>query len=254
MQSPAERHNHILKTLRQRGFVTVQDLQQELNVSEATVRRDLRSLEDRDLLHRTHGGANPQSHLLYDRPISEKAKRYSEEKRRIGRAAAELIEKNDSVILASGTTILEVSRHISHNATITAVTSCVHTALELVDRPGVELIQLGGMVRATSTSVVGASAATMMNAMSCRKLFLGVDGLDIHYGLSTSSPREAHLNQCMITAAQEVIVVTDHSKLGVRGFSKICATDRIDKIITDDQAPKETVRLLEDSGIEVICV
>jgi len=254
MQSPAERHNHILKTLRQRGFVAVYDLQKELNVSEATIRRDLRSLEGRDLLHRTHGGANPQSHLLYDRPISEKAKRYSEEKKRVGRTAAEMIEKNDSIILASGTTVLEVSRHISHNAIVTAVTACVHAALELVDRPGVELIQLGGMVRATSTSVVGASAATMMNAMSCRKLFLGVDGLDVHHGLTTSSPLEAHLNQCMISAAQEVIVVTDHSKLSVRGFSKICAIDQIDKIITDNQAPAETVRALEDSGIEVICV
>lgn len=254
MQSPAERHNHILNTLRQRGFVTVHDLQKDLNVSEATVRRDLRHLEDRDLLHRTHGGANPQSHLLYDRPISEKAKRYSDEKRRIGRTAAELIEKNDSIILASGTTVLEVCRHIPNSATATAVTACVHAALELVNRPGIELIQLGGMVRPTSTSVVGTSATTMMTALSCRKLFLGVDGLDVHHGLTTSSPLEAHLNQCMLSAAQEVIVVTDHSKLGVRGFSKICATDRIDKIITDDQAPRETVRLLEDSGIEVICV
>ena len=254
MQSPAERHNHILNTLRQRGFVTVHELQKDLKVSEATVRRDLRNLEDRGLLHRTHGGANPQSHLLYDRPISEKAKRYSDEKRRIGRTAAELIEKNESIILASGTTVLEVSRHISHSATATAVTACVHTALELVNRPGIELIQLGGMVRPTSTSVVGASATSMMNALSCRKLFLGVDGLDVQHGLTTSSPLEAHLNQCMINAAQEVIVVTDRSKMGVRGFSKICATDRIDKIITDDQAPDETVRLLEDNGVEVICV
>ena len=254
MQSPAERHNHILNTLRQRGFVTVHDLQNALNVSEATVRRDLRNLEGRGLLHRTHGGANPHSHLLYDRPISEKAKRYSEEKRRIGMKAAELIEKNDSIILASGTTVLEVSRHISPSATAMIVTACVHTALDLVDRPGIELIQLGGMVRATSTSVVGASATTMMNTMSCRKLFLGVDGLDVQHGLTTSSPEEANLNQCMIAAAQEVIVVTDHSKLGVRGFSKICTIDRIDKIIIDNQAPKETVRLLEDNGIEVICV
>ena len=252
MQTAAERHNHILKTLRQRGYVTVVDLREELDVSEATVRRDLRSLEARDLLHRTHGGANPQSHLLYDRPLSEKAKRFSEQKRSIGRRAAELIDKNDSIILGSGTTVLEVSRNIPHTAVATVVSACVHATLELVDRSGVKLIQLGGMVRATSTSVIGASAGTMMSEISCRKLFLGVDGLDFYHGLTTSSPHEAHLNQSMIAAAQEVIVVTDSSKFGVRGFSKICDTAQIDKIVTDRQAPRETVRMLEESGIEVL--
>ena len=252
MQTPAERHSHILRTLRQRGYVTVIDLCEELNVSEATVRRDLRSLEARDLLHRTHGGANPQSHPLYDRPLSEKAKRHAEKKRSIGRRAAELIDANDSIILGSGTTVLEVSRHIPHLAQLTVVSACVHATLELVDRPGIQIIQLGGIVRATSTSVIGASAVGMVEKISCRKLFIGVDGLDVLHGLSTSSPHEADLNQCMIAAAQEVIVVTDSSKFGVRGFSKICDTSQIDKIVTDSQAPRETVSMLEENGIDVL--
>ena len=79
-----------------------------------------------------------------------------------------------------------------------------------------------------------------------------MDGIDVVHGLSTSSTHEADLNQRMIAAAQEVIVVTDSSKFGVRGFSKICTISQIDKFVTDSQAPLETVSRLEESGIDVL--
>ncbi|MFT5143006.1 MAG: DeoR family transcriptional regulator of aga operon [Rhodothermales bacterium] len=254
MQSPAERHYYILERLRARGFVTVSDLGRDLDVSEATIRRDLRRLEERDLLFRTHGGANPPSHLVYDRPVTEKAKQHATEKERVGRAAAAMVQENDSIILGSGTTVMQVAKHLNPDTHVTVLTSAINVAMELSRHPAAELIQLGGMVRHTSTSAVGPMAETMLSAYSCRKLFLGVDGLDLAHGLSTSNPLEASLNQRMIAAAQEIIVVTDSSKFGLRGFSQICPLEQVDKIVTDDQLPAATVKLLEDRGLEVLCV
>lgn len=254
MQNPAKRHNHILNHLKTRGFVTVTDLGRDLDVSEATIRRDLRSLEERGLLYRTHGGANPPSHRVYDRPISEKAKQRAREKERIGRAAAALIEPNDSIILASGTTVMQVAKHIPDQSDLTIITSTMIVALELSHLSRTDIVQLGGMVRPTSTSVVGPAAASMIASYSCRKLFLGVDGLDIHHGLTTTNVLEAHLNQAMIAAAQETIVVTDSSKFGLRGFAHISSIDQIDKVITDTDILGSLVEELEDRGIEVVCV
>lgn len=252
MQSPAERHNYILNTLRIQGYVTVAGLCQDMNVSEATVRRDLRNLEARDLLYRTHGGANPTHHHIYDRPVSEKAGQYAEEKRRIGAAAARLVEPHDSVILGSGTTVIQVAKHLASTSHLSIVTNAMNVALELVHLPQAELFILGGLVRLTSTSAVGPVAETMMARFACRKLFLGVDGFDLEHGLTTSNALEAHLNQRMIIAAQETIIVTDSSKFGLRGFSHICNLDTVDKVITDSNLPEAFATGLLDAGIEVI--
>jgi DeoR family transcriptional regulator, aga operon transcriptional repressor len=254
MRNPAKRHNHILSQLKAHGFVTVVELSKAMHVSEATIRRDLRNLEVRNLLFRTHGGANPPSHRVYDRPVSEKAKQHSGEKERIGRAAAAMVDANDSIILGSGTTVMQVAKHLPGHSNLTVITSAVNVALELSHNTGIEIIQLGGMVRLTSTSTVGPTAETMMQAYSCRKLFLGVDGLELNHGLTTTNVLEANLNQYMIAAAHETIVVTDSSKFGLRGFSQVCTLDRIDKVITDENALEATVRQFEERGIEVVRV
>ena len=254
MQSPAERHNHILERLKDQGYVTVSDLSDQLEVSEVTIRRDLRLLEDRNLLYRTHGGANPTNHRVYDRPVQEKAKQHSEEKQRIGQAAASLVEDNDFLIFASGTTVHAVSRHLRSRRNLTIVTSAMNVAMELLSLPEVEIIMLGGVVRHTSTSVVGPHAEAAMAEHACRKLFLGIDGLDVEHGLTTTNPYEAHLNQMMIKAAQQVIVVTDSSKFGLRGFSRICGVDKIDTLITDSGAPEAMIRQIEESGVAVSVV
>ncbi len=254
MQSPAERHKHILECLKEQGYVTVSDLSDQLDVSEVTIRRDLRLLEDRNLLYRTHGGANPTNHLVYDRPVQEKAKQHMVEKQRIGQAAAGLVDDNDFLIFASGTTVHAVSRNLRNKRNVTVVTSAMNVAMELLSLPEVEIIMLGGVVRHTSTSVVGPHAEIMMVEHACRKLFLGVDGFDIAHGLTTTNPYEAHLNQIMIAAAQQAIVVTDSSKFGLRGFSRICGVDKIDKLITDSGAPEAMLRQIEEAGVGVTVV
>ena len=254
LQNPAARHNHILQTLKDQGYVTVSDLSETLQVSEVTIRRDLQNLEERNLLYRTHGGATPTNPLVYDRPVSEKAKQYSDEKRRIGEGAAKLVEPNDAIILASGTTMIQVARHLKGKPHLTVVTNAMNVAMELLHLPGIEIFMLGGMMRLTSTSTVGPAAESMIHQHACRLLFLGVDGFDLEHGLTTSNSLEAHLNREMITAAQQTVVVTDSSKFGLRGFSRICRVEDVDVVITDSKIPESFVKRLEDQDIHVVVV
>ena len=257
MQIPAERHNQILESLRERGFVTVAGLSDALDVSDVTVRRDLSYLESQHLLQRTHGGATTRSLIVRDRPVSEKAAQNADEKRRIGAAAAALIEDHDRVILASGTTVRQVASHLGRErgrAGLTVVTNAMNVALELTGVPGIEVHMLGGVVRHTSTSVAGPIAELVLGQFSCRKLFLGVDGFDLQYGLTTSSSLEAHLNRRMIEAAEQVVVVADASKFGLRSFGRICGVEQVHQVITSEAIPAGVVAQLEDASITVTIV
>lgn len=254
MQLPAERHNRILRALKDQGFVTVSGLSDALDVSEVTIRRDLNWLEDRKLLQRTHGGATPRNHIVHDRPVSEKAAQHAEEKRRIGASAAALVETHDCIILASGTTVMQVAHHLADMPNLTVITHAMNVALALTELPGVEVHLLGGLLRKTSTSVVGPVAEKTLEQFTCRKLFLGVDGFDIDHGLTTSNALEAHLNSCMIAAAEQVIVLADASKFGLRSFGRICGVDQLHRVITDDSVSPVVVNRLEDLGIAVTVV
>jgi DeoR family transcriptional regulator of aga operon len=117
--------------------------------------------------------------------------------------------------------------------------------------PLVEILMLGGIVRKSSTSVVGPHAEQMLEDHACSKLFLGVDGFDLDYGLTTTNALEATLNQAMMRAAQRTVVVVDSSKFGRRGFRRICNADAVDTVITDTGVSDETVHTLEQRGVVV---
>ena len=124
----------------------------------------------------------------------------------------------------------------------------------LIGNVNIELIQLGGMVRNSSSAVVGPDAEKSLEDYNCSKLFIGVDGLDPEFGLTTTSALEASLNQRMISVSQKIIVLVDSTKLNRKGFGKICGLDLVDTVITDIEADKETVKSIEDKGVEVILV
>lgn len=249
-----DRHQFILNKLQKQGNVQVLDLCKELNVSSVTVRKDLKLLEDKNLLFRTHGGATRNNPYTADKPVIEKEKLQSTEKMNIGAAAAKSIEPNDSVIIASGTTVLALAKNIKPDKNLTVITSALNVALELIDHENVEIIQLGGIIRKSSSSITGTYAQTMLTDFFCSKLFLGVDGIDIDFGLTTTSVVEAHLNRQMIAASQKVIVLTDSTKFGKRGFGRICGIEEVNQIVTDSGIPENYVTHLEGMGIEVTIV
>lgn len=254
MVTITERHQFILNKLQNEGYAQVLDLCKELNVSSVTIRKDLKLLEDKRLLYRTHGGASMNNPYTVDKPVNEKEKLQSTEKMKIGAAAAQSIEPNDSVIIASGTTVLALAKNIIPNKGLTVITSALNVALELLHHDNVEIIQLGGIIRRTSSSITGTYAQNMLTDFFCSKLFLGVDGIDIEYGLTTTSVVEAHLNRQMIKASQKVIVLSDSTKFGKRGFGRICGIEEVNQIITDKGIPDHYVNHLEGMGIEVTIV
>lgn len=254
MMNIAHRHKIILHELEKEGFVKVQDLTERLGVSEVTIRKDLKVLEARKLLVRNHGSASQLSSLIIDRHIDEKEKVQVNEKLRIAEAANSLLMKNDWIIIASGTTLLTFAQKMTITDPITVITPSVKISLLLSYKPNVDIIQLGGSMRKSSASVVGPYAESLLGEMMCSKLFIGVDGIDLDFGLTTSNIAEAHLNQHMLSSAQEVIVLADSSKFGKRGFGKICNINQIHHIITDNNAPGNIIQVIREKGIRVTLV
>ena len=244
-----ERQNRIMEIMRQQNAVSVATLSSLMKVSEVTIRKDLTMLEEQHMLYRVHGSAILVNRYINDRSVAEKEKLYADEKHAIGVYAARLIGPDDTIMVASGTT-----REIGQNDRLTVITSAFSVASELSTRRSVDVIQLGGMVRRSSLSVLGPFAEQMLGSLSCSKLFMGVDGVDLDYGVTTTNHIEASLHKQMIASVQKVIVLADSSKFGRRGFSKICDMSAVDQIITDDKAPASGIERLQESGVDVTVV
>lgn len=247
-----ERHEMIMEELIKYGTVLVSDLVTRLEVSAVTVRKDLTELEKSDRLYRSHGKAVLVNPYINNRSVSEKEKLSPDQKHAIGREAAQLITRDDSIAIASGTTVHALARNIQPIHRLTVVSASLPVSNILSQHENIDIIQLGGMLRHSSLSVVGEYSARILDDCSFSKLYLGVDGIDFDYGITTTDMREAALNQKMIAAAQKTIVLADSSKFGRRGFAKIADIDAIDVIITDVGVSPKVIRRIEDLGIELI--
>lgn len=250
----AERHQHILDTIKKEGKVNVLDLCNDLNVSSVTIRKDLKLLETKNLLFRTHGGATLSNPYTADRHVNEKEKLKADEKMDIAMAAVSLIERDDCIIIGSGTTVQFLARALKPHGKLTVITAALNVATELNQHPDVEVLVLGGILRKSSSSGTGLYAEQMLEHFSCSKLYLGVDGIDLEFGITTTHVMEAQLNRKMIEAAQKTIVLTDSSKFGKRGFGRICGLEDVDQIITDSGITEHTLEKLKGMGIEVTIV
>ena len=245
-----ERQALILELLMQHDSILVTDLATHLNVSSVTIRKDLTDLEREKKLYRNHGKAILIDPYIDNRNVSEKEKLYVEEKRLIGMKAANLIAPKDSILIASGTTMHALARSIAPADELTVITASMEVSNILASEKNICIIQLGGILRHSSLSVVGKYAENILADFSCSKLFIGVDGIDLDFGITTNM-MEASLNRVMMQTAQKTIVLADSSKFGRRGFSKIADMEDIDHIITDSKIPPSTALRIEEMGIEL---
>lgn len=246
------RQQIIIDELNDQNFIKVNDLCEKLNVSAVTIRKDLQYLENKGLLYRTHGGASKQSLYAFEKNINEKEFVQVAQKQKIAKAALQFINDHDFIILASGTTVYYLAKIISGYEKLTVVTSALQVSMELSNDPFTDVIQLGGDLRKSSVSVIGAIAELELKNFSCNKLFIGIDGIDLDFGLSTSNSTEAHLNKVMIDQSEKVIVLADSTKINKRGFGQICSLDKVDILITDNDISEKDLISFEDHGIEVI--
>ena len=246
-----ERRRAILDMMQHDGRVLVADLAQQFQTSQVTIRKDLEILHVRGLVHRTHGGALPtRQGALEDPTLREKEKLYRKEKHSIATAAARLVAEGQVVILDSGTTTTEIARALRNFKNLTIITNAVNIAAELANS-SLEIILTGGAVRKNSFSLVGPIAEETLRRLSADILFLGVDGFDVQYGLSTPNLQEAKVNRVMVEIAKRTVATCDSSKFGRRSLSLIVEPSALHHVITDHGIRKADMKALKRAGIEV---
>ena len=249
------RRSAILQRLKEDSSVNVSTLSKDFGVSEVTIRKDLRILEDRQLLVRVHGGAikgmGVNESETEERNFNFKRMINAREKEAIGRAAAAHIKNGDTILVDSGTTALEVVRNLQKFHDLTIITNSVYAMMEALKYNRFRVILLGGTVRESSNSIVGPLAESNLKLFYCDKLFLGVDSFSVESGLSTPSVEEASTNQVMISRAREVIAVFDSTKVNKRAFAFICMPDKLNTVITDNHLPASVRNQLKAMQVNV---
>lgn len=258
-----ERLNAVLELLADRGKLSVEEISAEFAVSPATVRRDLDDLAEQGLATRKRGGVVLQS-LTYDLPLRYKSVRQPDEKQRIAAAAAAMVSAGAVIGMNGGTTTTAVARAVatradlsgdygdnSGRASLTVVTNAVNIAHELLVRPHIKTVVVGGVARPQSYELIGPLAARVLADLAITTLFLGVDAFSPVDGASANSEGEAATNKLMVDCAQRVVVVADSSKVGRHAFARICDVGRIDTLITDKAAAPADVDDLRAAGVRV---
>jgi DeoR family transcriptional regulator, aga operon transcriptional repressor len=243
----------ILERLSADGSVSVADIATELDVSAATVRRDLRLLEDQRLLGRTHGGAVPQG-VVYELPLRYKSARQHQQKLRIAREAASRVADGWAIGLTGGTTTTEVARVLVDRRRLTVVTNALNIASELAVRPNLKLVVTGGVARPESYELVGPIAEASLEGLNLDVAFLSVDGISPRAGLTTQHEIEAGTDRALLQRARHVTVVADSSKIDRVAFARICPLAKVDELITDAGADRAALAALRDSGLVVTTV
>ena len=247
----------IIKFLLRTGTATVEEILEVAGSSAPSIRRDLARLESRGLIRRTHGGATLVEPLLYepfryDSSFLAREQRFAQEKRRIGLAAAELIQANETVGLTAGTTTTHIGRSLRHREKIQVVTNAINIGMELCNHPGIRTFLTGGAVPwAWSFSLTGNAALSFLNDVYMDKVFLSVTGIDAERGATTMETDEALVFRKMLKQSKQVIVAADSSKLGKVSPAFICPLSEIHILITDSGASDEAIEPYRRQGINV---
>lgn len=233
------------------GARTIGELSQEFGVSEATVRRDLQSLENQGKARRVHGGAIRVQFPRTEPIFAEKASLHDREKQMIARRALDCIDNNDTIYLDGGSTILALARMLTARQGLTIVTNSIMAAAELMES-GHHLILLGGEFRALSRTLVGPLTAKIVSSLYIDKAFMGTIGFTVEDGVSTTDANEAYTKELIMRRAKRVFVLMDSSKFGVPSLVVSGTLKDIDTIITDNAVSSQLVRQLKKNKIELI--
>ncbi len=246
-----EREDLIVRAL-EAGMRTIAEFSAELGVSEATVRRDLQSLEATGRLRRVHGGAEPMTLDRRLEPLfNEKTSQMAAEKSRIAELALAQINDHDSIFLDGGSTVLALARHLNERRRLTVVTNSLSAAAELLETPH-RLILLGGEFRPISRTLVGPLTAHLANELHINKAFMGTIGFSPAEGMSTTDPNEAYTKELIMRRADRVYLLADSSKIGVSSLVKSGTLADVDVLITEARLPQAVLHVLHKRKIEVI--
>lgn len=239
----------MLSELLDKKHVTVRTLASNMAVSEATVRRDLKSLADDQKLNLVHGGAMLPSEGYFS--FTAKRERHQSAKRIIGELAADLIHDGEQVFLDSGTTIFEMAEPLATKRGLSIIVNSARLAVEL-KAPAMNLIILGGQYRPDRMDTIGPIATSTLDQLRGYVAFIGADGLSMSFGVSAADIESAHLYRLAIRGARETVLLVDHSKFESASLFKIVDWEPIRRLVTDQRPSDEWMMFLEERNIEVI--
>ncbi|MFF9588592.1 DeoR/GlpR family DNA-binding transcription regulator [Streptomyces sp. NPDC014646] len=260
------RWNALLELVGRNGRVEVEDAAATLDVSAATIRRDLDQLAEQQLLTRTRGGAVAHG-VGYELALRYKTGRHAPEKQAIGRAVSELVAVGEVVGLTGGTTLTEVARSLAVRSDVvgdisapggqpalTVVTNALNIANELVIRPQIKIVVTGGVARPQSYELTGPLASGVLGEITLDVAVLGVNAIDTERGAYVHHEGEASINRLLAQQAQRVVVAADSSKIGKRAFARVCDLGQVDFLVTDKGITPEAAARFAEAGVTVVTV
>jgi DeoR family transcriptional regulator of aga operon len=247
-----ERRSRIMNVLKIQGKITIQEMIEKFQCSEATARRDLDTLVRKEGIIRTIGGAQWEGFSgLHESSFMEKKQLLWVEKEAIAAMAATLIEEGDVIGLTGGTTTFLIAKALKHRRNITVVTNAVNIAMELSDCDGVQVVLTGGVMRKNSFELCGPLAEKMIEDLNIGKMFMGADGFSLEHGVTTYSELEAQIGRLLLKRSMTKIAVIDHSKVGKASLFGIVPLSSLDACITDAPFKPELVRALAEWKVTV---
>ena len=247
---PSERHNIITEKVRKVGFVSIKELAKDTGCAIATIRRDIKYLEERGVVVVTRGGVRMVSTPVWvngDRRSS--ATTHAREKTAIGKATQEFILDGDIIIITHGSTAAQVARHIDPEKRLTVITNGLDIVAELKVKPNVRTILLGGIVDFANNTVVGPTVSKMLLEFNPSKIITGAGGISRTKGITSYDIMNSEYFINMVELAREVIVVVDHSKFDREVLTKVLSLDQVHIMVTDSGLPSEYRKLLEEHQI-----
>lgn len=248
----AERQQLILEAVKDNRQATVAELSHRFDVSQVTIRRDLRELAAQGALRRAHGGALMTASAPPEPPVLQRLGRAEHCKACIGRAAASLVKDGDSIFIGSGSTTAHVARHLVDCRNLTVVTNALTIATELASAKGVTVVVTGGMMRPSELSLVGHITEQSLREVRVDKVIMGIRAISLEAGMTNDYLPEVVTDRTIIGMAPELIVVADHTKFGKIASAYVAPVERITTLVTNSDTDPKTLTLLRKLGIQVI--
>jgi DeoR/GlpR family transcriptional regulator of sugar metabolism len=250
---PAKRHLELVELVRARGQMTVNELSSHFGVSGDTVRRDLDLLASQGLLKRTHGGAVAMDNLVHqDSTFMQRMSTRVPEKKRIARAASQLISDGETLLINGGSTTRLFAAELSSRRNLTIVTNNFTVPTTLAAECVRDVYVLGGQYKGDAQVTIGPVGFVSAGSITVDSAVIGIGGITVQEGLTTTVLEEASVILGMINAARRTIVLADASKLGHSTFAQIAPFERIGILVTDEEPPSDLAQALKEARVELI--
>lgn len=232
--------------------ISVSQLCEYFDISEATARRDLETLSEQRKLQRVHGGAVRIRQAPPEKPIIERSNVQSEEKRRIGQIAAELINDRETIFLGSGSTVHEVAKNLHGKSDLTIITNSLTVINELVEEKDISIICIGGVLRVSEKSFIGHLTEQALSELRVDTVIMGVRAISLDQGLTNDYLPETMTDRAIMTMGRQVIVVADYTKCERVSTAFMAPLERMNYLITSNETNPDFIQALISRGIKVL--